>query len=315
MSSREELESALVNADRAGDTQAAQQIANALKSGQYDGPPTNDSAVSLPEFQSIDGNNALFDSQFGDDATGFGQILRDSVAGLITLDGAARVDGIEKRFPELEIKRFDDGNNAIVTNPRTGGQAVVNAEGVTSQDIMPLVAGLIPIGKGAQAVNAVRNPALKAISAAATASAADGLYQGAETLQGGDQGFSVKRNAIAASFGGFFQGAAGKIANKLDQSATKRLVLEAAPDIENLKKSSSDAYSQIDDLGVSINQQSYADLVNKLSEVADSGNFRPKIHKKTAVALSEFTKEVGKTPTLGNIDGLRQVLGVCCTKF
>jgi len=38
MPTRQQLESALINADKAGDTQAATQLANALKSGQFEEP-------------------------------------------------------------------------------------------------------------------------------------------------------------------------------------------------------------------------------------------------------------------------------------
>lgn len=189
-------------------------------------PPT-DEQLALPEFGTIDGNNALFGSQFGDDNTGTWKIIRDAGSSLMTLNPRARVDIIEKSFPELQVQRIGDGDNAVITNPRTGGQAVVNAGGLSNQDIMPIVgqiAAFTPVAKlgaGAKTLAGVFG------RTAATEAAVDFGLQTGEILQGSEQGYDPTRTAIAAGAGGTI-GAVGKgITNKLAQRRMERQLFDS----------------------------------------------------------------------------------------
>jgi len=186
--------------------------------------------LSLPEFGTIDGNSALFGSQFGDESTGMGQMVRDGFAGLFTLNPKARIDGIKERFPELQIEPFEDGANAVITNPVTGGRAVVNAGGFSNQDVAPIIGtalAAIPAGKLAQGASTVG----KAIMTGAAAEGATDLaLQGGEILQGSEQGIDPSRSTIAAAAGGVGGGIIKGIDSFRTNSAALKKVLETDPD-------------------------------------------------------------------------------------
>ena len=340
--SRERLESALRNAasvvddeaaapeERKTARQAATKFANALKNGEFEGSnnlgafsdlvPQNRGTgqLDLPEFGTVDGNTALFGSddgfvsslkaQFGDDEVGTGQLIRDAAAGLFTLNPKARVDGIEKRFPQLKVTRFDDGANAVVTNPETGANSVVNAEGLSNSDLAPILGSIVaasPAGKAVQGLSGLAKVAGVGTGALVT----DAALQGAEIAQGSKQGIDKTRLVASGVFGSAFQGVAGKVASKLDERSTRKLIQEAAPTIENLKGVASEAYKEIDSLGVKLNSGAVSSLVGRLSKIAESNGFEPKIHKQTAVALDTIFDRVSDNGiSLGELDRLRRVM-------
>jgi len=269
---------------------------------------STDNQTALPEFGTVDGNSALFGSQFGDESTGFGQILRDAGAGLFTLSGSARVDGIEQRFPELQIDRFDDGSNAFVTNPRTGAQTVVNAKGLSNSDIAPIVGGTLaslPAGRLVQGLSG----GAKVAGVGAGAVATDAVLQGAEIAQGSEQGIDKARLITSGLFASGFQGATNAVISKLNNKQTRQLVDEVAPSIETLKGRASDAYNEIDQLGVTLKPSAVGSLVDRLSAVAQREGFEPQIHKQTSVALNtvlDRAQNSGELP-IGELDRLRRV--------
>lgn len=156
----------------------------------------------LPEFNTIDGNAAIFGSQFGNNDTGVGSLISDAFSQTFTGDPAARVDILEKDFPNLKIERIEGGRNAIVTNPANGQQAIVNSKGFSTQDFAPIsgqVAAFLPAGRLASAAKTTKGAV--AIGSAAAAATDAGL-QGLESASGSDQDFNATRTALSGIFGG-----------------------------------------------------------------------------------------------------------------
>lgn len=192
--------------------------------------PEKDENLSLPEFGTIDGNAALFGSQFGDENTGVGQLVRDAMAGLFVMNPKARVDGIEKRFPELKVERIGDGDNAVITNPETGGRAVVNAGGLSNQDIAPFVGyaiASIPAMKYAQGASSVMGAVAKGVAAEG---ATDAALQSGELLQGSEQGIDPARLLLTSASGGLVAGGGKVASNIIERRRELSQILDTDPD-------------------------------------------------------------------------------------
>lgn len=264
-------------------------------------------SVDLPEFNTVSGNEALFGGQFGNDDTGFGQILRDAGASLVVMDQKARRDGIRKRFPELEVQDIGE-DNAIIRNPKTGKAAVLNREGLSMSDVSPFLSMALPGLGGAKVVQGAGSFGAKAAAGVATAATADAAYQGAEKLQGGEQGYNPARTAVSAATGGVLApipAVASKIAEK---SGVAKLFRDAAPTGDALKSKARGLYQEIDDAGVTLNEKFTSTLGASLRSAAKKEGFHPKIQPKVAAALDEVNAVAGAPIKLGDLDNLRKIM-------
>lgn len=129
MPTREQLETALINADKAGDTQAATQLANAIRAGQFDEPQPQEGPLIGAARDVIGGAEAL-----GTLATG---AIAEPIAGVAGLVGAALPgeEGQGARFVEQT-------REALTYQPKTeSGQAIVSGI-AESAPIQALARGL-----------------------------------------------------------------------------------------------------------------------------------------------------------------------------
>lgn len=262
---------------------------------------------SLPEFQSADGLNAMFGSQFGDENTGAFQIFKDALSQTFTLDQNARRDGIKKRFPELEFDDLDDGN-AVIRNPRTGAESILNAPGVSMQDIQPLVgatAAFSPTAKVATTVGTGLKT--KAAIAGASAGATDIALQGAEKFQGSDQDFDAVRTAVTSGLTGLLTPLGPTLKNISESRSAKKLLEKATPTLEDLKDASRSIYKEIDNLGAKLKPEVINKMNFDIKKIARDFGFDKDIHPKVSALLNRFSSERGKSLNLTDIDTLRKV--------
>jgi hypothetical protein len=279
--------------------------------------PQSQDIGQLQEFGSSGGLSELFgdgegflDGQLGGDSdVGAGQLVRDAASQFFTLDPKARVDGIEKRFPELQIERIQDGKNAIVTNPQNGKRVVVNKKGLSTQDLAGIVGTALPAAKLAKGVGLATSIGGKALAAGTAAAATDVAIQGVEKLQGSDQDFNLARTAFSAATGGALQGVGSKIAQSVDKRAARDLITKAAPSVDELKATATGLYQKVDDLGVTLKPESFDGLVNKLSKSFSNGGFIPENQSQTANVLNAFIKRKGQSMSFSDIEQLRKTLG------
>lgn len=97
MATRQQLETALVNADAAGDTQAAQMLANAIRQGQYEETPTGAATIGQ-QIRDIPGANEVLELVSGFNR-GIAQIA-DTV-GTDTVNAVLRLTGSQTQLPRL----------------------------------------------------------------------------------------------------------------------------------------------------------------------------------------------------------------------
>lgn len=288
MATLEQLQSALVKADQAGNVADAKALANAIKQGSYE----KADPLQLPEFASDAGVEAIFGGgPHGNNLSEFWDIHKDQWAQMVTLNPKARIDGIKKRFPDLQVQEFGD-DNAVMFNPETGGSAVLNAEGISAADVLPILGAMgaaTPAGRwAAGAKTAVGGVGRLMLGEAAT----DGALQLGEIAQGSEQGIDPVRTAAVAAGAG----AAGSVGfwarNRALRNEKLKGIIQNNPDSRvarytldgagNLKtdKYAQEALRQGFDDGVvaTVKGASPADKakMNQMVNIAEKGSRNPK---------------------------------------
>lgn len=99
-----------------------------------------------------------------------------------------------------------------------------------------------------------------------------------------------------------------KRVKKLSQDkAIKKAVVEAAPDIEQLKDASRAVYKEIDESGVTLKEEAFTGLNNDIKAIAKAEGLDADITPKSSSVLKRLESEVGMDKTLTEIDTLRKV--------
>lgn len=98
--------------------------------------------------------------------------------------------------------------------------------------------------------------------------------------------------------------------NVKDQGVTSAFKGEAStvPTRETLSAQSNAAYKAADDAGVVFKSQGFKDFVLDVSSEAKNAGIDKTIHPNASAALTRLVDEVGKNPTLGELEILRRVL-------
>ena len=270
---------------------------------QFDSPTPQ----SLPEFQTIEGNEVLFGSQFGDKNTGFLDILQDAGASLITFNPKARIDQIRNNMPHLEVEEFGDGN-AIIRNPENDGITVLNSENLSMADLSPFLTSAFGGGLGAKAIEKSATTAGKMMTGAGIAAGMDTALQLGEIALGSEQGFDKGRLALSAGLGGFMAPMPGIAADKLQRIRNSKFVQDVAPSVEALKNRASQLYRELDEAGVVVKKSYVQNLSNKVLNRAKKEGFRERMHPKVAAALEDFAPENIGNKTLEDLMEYRVVM-------
>lgn len=152
---------------------------------------------------------------------------------------------------------------------------------------------------------------LPAWARAATVAGAQGAAYGAGTAQEDERLESAAQATIpSALFGAAGQkaveltGKAGKAISDLWNKAAPRPTVEALRDIKNA------AYKAVDDAGVKFSRTAVARIYNSAVEAAKRRNYvaDPHVHPATYGALKVLENTLDTTPTLGQLDEVRQSL-------
>lgn len=102
-------------------------------------------------------------------------------------------------------------------------------------------------------------------------------------------------------------GTAKRVKKLAQDKAIKRAVVEAAPDIEQLKDASRAVYKEIDDAGITLKEEAFSKLNNDIKAIAKAEGLDADITPKSSSVLKRLESEVGTPKTLTEIDTLRKV--------
>jgi hypothetical protein len=154
----------------------------------------------------------------------------------------------------------------------------------------------VPGGAGAQATTrggAIANAAGTAALQAGTAGLLDrGTYQ--ERANKG-----TVNALIAAPLGGVVAGLATR---------TPQAPKQALPTVDDMAAKRTAAYQAADQAGVRYTPQGYDDMVSSIEQRLADARMNPTRHPKAASMLAELKAQIGHSPTLTELDQIRQVI-------
>ena len=84
-------------------------------------------------------------------------------------------------------------------------------------------------------------------------------------------------------------------------------ITQAAPDLQTIKKRASDAYNELDNLGIKVRPIVFEQFANKLSDRLNREGIDPTLHPKSTAALKRITDDIGQAKTATELDTLRKI--------
>ena len=211
--------------------------------------------------------------------------LAEPIAGL-----AGLVKGAFAPSPEEAARRgaqaVEATREALTFKPRTeaGQRALKTIGGV-----------LAPVGEALQkAETFLGDETFEATGSPALAAAATTLP-------------TVIIEAIGLAGGKGFIKTASKTRRLAKNKAIKQAVVDAAPDIDQIKDASRAVYKELDDSGVRLLPKAYDGLNNRIQQAVNRAGFDADLAPKTAAVLKRVASEKGQVHTLTEIDTLRKV--------
>ena len=218
--------------------------------------------------------------------------------------GTEMVTGNEQDFPR--VPTLMDSVPGAQGNFMEGGLArdVVRGAGETATMAATGGAGLRQMASKVPEFGAsVSQNVLKQM--AATAPAADvvlGAASGAGAEVGDEYG-----GAPGALAGGMIAPLAPAGALLTAKRAGNKMLIEAAPAVDQIKTQARRIYKAIDDQGAVISPKSFSKLVNDLNVTAQKSGADRTIHPKVNAVLARFNDDIGNAPTTSEMDVLRRV--------
>lgn len=207
-------------------------------------------------------------------------IAAEPIAGLAGL-GAALLPG----EPGAAARAVEETREALTFKPRTeAGQAGLQEVGEALAPVGEAISGAETF-LGDQVFEATGSPALAAA---------------AKTIP----------TAIGEALGFGIGGKLAKVAKKgPSKRKIKRAVVDSAPQIETMKNTARNIYTEIDDAGVTIKPESYRRLFNKISQDTKKQGLDVRTTPRAAGALDVLKDTLDTSPTLTEIDTLRKAVG------
>lgn len=267
MPTRQKLESALRNADKAGDYNAAKQLANALKGGQFDQDP--------PKEGGFFGASVIEPA-----ATFLSGAVAEPAAGLVGLATLPFADA-GKATENIEAVR-----EAMTYIPKTpAGMASLKK---IAGFLQPVGEALETVEKGAGDI-AYRATDSSVMGALATASPAAALTA---------LGIAPVRRALLLG---------KKAKPLAETRKAKKLLKKAAPEVDELKIEARKVYKQIDETGAVVKSDRTDKMISNIKSVIEKEGFDPDLHPKIAATLKRLEQIKGTDQPVGKIDTLRKI--------
>lgn len=311
MATKERLEQALRNADKAGDVAAAKRIAAAIRNREYDdAPPEEKGMIESAADVALEGMAAV-----NRGAAGIVDFAATPVNAALELAGSdARVPSIVSTLaPATQGNFMEQGIGRDVV--RAAGEAVPAA--VTIGAGLRTAAKQLPaMGAASESVGvgALRQMGQSTVGQdvgfAALSGAGSEIGEAAGEAVGGDTGGQIGSlvGSVAAPLAGAAAAqASGALSASLTRSKEAALIKEAAPTIDRLKSSAREVYKEIDDLGAVVDRGRVTGLIRDLNSTIKGEGFNRRIHPKVSAALQEISTNTNKDLKVTELDVLRKV--------
>lgn len=294
MATREELQDALINADKAGDTEAARALADALAAMPSDSPapttqaPQNAKAAydAMPTWQKPIA--ALGDTvRLAGSGAGFG-FAEKALAGIKSLGG-----GDYDQLLSAERKATQDARD------RAGSAGTITEAGGQMATSMALPA--------ARVQQAASTP-LRLLQAGVIGST-EGIALGGLDAAGHDR--DVKTGAlIGGATGGLAGPAVEGISTAINNAWRRSSGVNRTPSVDELRTRKDDLYKDVEDSGVMFPPDQYTRMVQDLNTdlIRPHGGVRPVRHANTADTLNQMgdAATTNRPVSLYDLDQTRQ---------
>lgn len=191
---------------------------------------------------------------------------------------------------------------------RTAG-SMATAGGVVGQALRRGAQQLPAIAPGAESVGA---GALRQLgSSTPGVDVVTGALAGAGSEIGGEAGEAIggeQGRQVGEILGSIAAPVAPTVARQaLSRGISSKAFSESVPSIDRLKNEARATYKQIDDMGVTINQQPLGKLSESIAASVKNQGFNSRIHPKVNAALDEIQSLTLSPMTVSEIDTMRRV--------
>jgi hypothetical protein len=310
MATLEELQDALINADKAGDTQAAQMLADEIVRMQSqpqtmlgaDRAQANDAQVAE---QTAVGRREAYNQK-----PWYSQALQAA-------DDEARLlsSGITMGFGDKFSAYMNSGDRSYADQLKIEREATQAARDRASSAAIPSeIAGAVMTGSLAANSGATLAGRLgtanmtgwRGLLARAGLMAPEGAVYGAVDAAGNDKNIKegAITGAIAGPAGSVLGDAAGAIVSRV---MPRRPGTQQIPDLQGLRDQARRAYDQADQAGVIVNPQSVQRLQqNIINELTDFG-YHPQLQPGIGAVLHDLDRISQGNVTLRGVDVLRRI--------
>lgn len=327
MPTRQQLETALFNADKAGDTEAAKTLANAIKAGNFNDIPNSNVNPDLNISDTGDKQSQIKDENLYKDVISLKEVdeafkkipgvktlsefaagANRSVAGFLDFIGPDNVNavlalaGSDKRVPtfgELVPERgsFDQGLSGEIA--ASAGELVPAALGIgqglkTAASNLPKIQAGESAGTGVARQLGSSTPKQDVVGAVA---AGAGGEIGREV--GGEDGALV--GSVLAPV------ALAAIPINAAKNQASKLLSKSAPTIDKLKDTARGIYKSLDESGITVPAQNFDKLADDVFSTLTKEGSDQILTPKAARVAERFLEEKGSTKAISKLDTLRKV--------
>jgi hypothetical protein len=170
--------------------------------------------------------------------------------------------------------------------------------GMAGTVFMPAGAPANLFASGSRVANAARG----ATTASATAAGYSAVDRGSgkERLAAAGE---AARNPLVLGLG-----AAGGAASAAARPKAAKPKRRPVPTVDEMRSVKTAAYQAVDDAGVTYTPEAFADVVTAITAEMRAGKINPRLHPNATEMLRELQKMKGQSPTLTQLDQLRQVI-------
>lgn len=287
MASLDEIKRALINADKAGDFEAAK-----ILTAEID----RQMAAQQPQQSTVGG---LVDAVTQGATFGFGDEITGVEAGLLG------------RTPEggwFDYSQSFGDRYAAARDAERAQQEQFRAQNPVKGAVAEL-GGAIATGAGAAGAGAtLANSARSTTGALGLGALEGGLYGGLYGAGNATEGNRLAGAGIGGLTGAVIGGPLNALGHGFQQWLANRAFKKAAPSMEQLQGMKNAAYGAVDDSGAVYSQNAYDDLVSAVQQSAKADRIHPMRHPKASSMIDDLADMSGQTQSLTELDQLRQVV-------
>lgn len=275
----EQVITALQNADKAGDVDAAKQLAQ-LASTLTPTPPEVATPAAQTNTESLGKGAGLAARALTTGASALPNAVLDFMSGAYNL-GAMGL-GSSSRMPTMSAEQQQAMTQLGLPVPTTTLEKAVSGglEALTGGGVQ---AGLAAASKVPAAASMLQNLPTQLAAQTAGGAAAAPSYEGIKTLTGSDLAATIGSLGMSVAAAGITGGAM----NAIGKPTTPKITME------DVTKRAQRAYTAMEDSGVAVKPQSALNMVDALRSRVDDAGFVPENTPKVANLLKKYQDIIG----------------------